>query len=133
MTEHNHRRGTKRKKYPNFHMVEEVIFAPGRSNHGETIKYVGYDGRLRNGYRPRNGKVYGYIDKSLHGWGRTSVLADKRLGASIPNDFTNGNRGMAKSVRGAKKFVRSRFRFHENAATRQLALETDVEPTDQSI
>lgn len=129
MTEHNHRRGTKRKRYPNFHIVEEVIFAPGFSNHGETWEYVECDGRLRNGYRPRNGKVYGYIDKSLHGWGRKSVLADKGFGASIPNDFTNGNRGMAKSVRGAKKFVRSRFRFHENAATRQLALDAEFDPS----
>ncbi len=133
MTEHNHRRGTKRKKYPNFHMVEEVIFAPGCSNHGETIQYVDCDGRLRNGYRPRNGKVYGYIDKSLHGWGRTSVLADKRLGAGIGNDFNKGDRGMAKAVRGAKKFVRSRFRFHENAATRQLAVDVDTEVADQAI
>ncbi|MGE0500055.1 MAG: hypothetical protein AB7I79_00210 [Rhizobiaceae bacterium] len=40
-------------------------------------------------------------------------------------DFSNGNRGMAKSVRGAKKFVNSRFRFHENAATRRLIVEVD--------
>jgi hypothetical protein len=32
---------------------------------------------------------------------------------------------MAKSVRGAKKFVNSRFRFHEDAATRKLAEEGD--------
>jgi len=36
-------------------------------------------------------------------------------------DFSQGNRGMAKSVRGAKKFVNSRVRHHENAATRRLA------------
>jgi hypothetical protein len=53
--------------------------------------------------------------------GRRSALADRTFGASIPNDFTNGARGMAKSVRGAKKYVRTRFRFHENAETRRLA------------
>lgn len=61
-----------------------------------------------------------YLDKSMHGWGATSTLADKTFGASIPNDFTNGHRGMAHAVAGAKKFVRSRFRFHEKAATKRL-------------
>ena len=48
-------------------------------------------------------------------------LSDKSLGARVGHDFTNGNRGMAKAVRGAKKFVRSRFRFHEDAATKRAA------------
>jgi hypothetical protein len=65
----------------------------------------------------------------LHSWGRKSELADRTFGASIPNDFNKGDRGMAKSVRGAKKYVRSRFRFHENAETRRLAGEVS---TDQS-
>lgn len=62
-----------------------------------------------------------YLDKSLHGWGRISQLGDRVVGASIGNDFCNGHRGMARAVAGAKKFVRSRVRFHENSATRQLA------------
>lgn len=49
------------------------------------------------------------------------MFSDVSIGARIGNDFTNGNRGMAKSVRGAKKFVRSRLRFHENQAVRELA------------
>jgi hypothetical protein len=61
-----------------------------------------------------------YLDKSLHGWGNLSKFADKQIGASISNDFTNGHRGMAKAVRGAKKFVRSRTRFHENAETKKM-------------
>lgn len=36
-------------------------------------------------------------------------------------DHTNAKRGIAKDRRGAKKFVNSRTRFHENAATRKLA------------
>ena len=64
-----------------------------------------------------------FLDKSMHGWGRTSTHADVRVGASIGNDFSNGHRGMAKAVRGAKKFVRSRIRFHDKAATRRLVLE----------
>jgi hypothetical protein len=56
---------------------------------------------------------------------KASKLADKVIGASIGYDFTDGNRGMAKAKRGAKKFVRSRVRFHEKAATRLLAGTTD--------
>ena len=52
---------------------------------------------------------------------KTGALSDVSVSARADYDFSNGNRGMAKSVRGAKKFVNSRFRFHENAATRSLA------------
>lgn len=62
-----------------------------------------------------------YLDKSLHGWVSFSKLADKYIGASISNDFSNGHRGMSKSVAGAKKFVRSRIRFQENAATKKIS------------
>ena len=48
-------------------------------------------------------------------------LSGVSIDARADWDFSNGNRGMAKSVRGAKKYVNSRFRFHENAATRRLA------------
>lgn len=63
----------------------------------------------------------GFLDKSMHGWGGKAPIANKRFGAGIGNDFTNGHRGMAKAVRGAKKFVRTRIRFHENAEARKLA------------
>lgn len=52
---------------------------------------------------------------------KRGVVSDAAPSAMADFDFSNGNRGMAKSVRGAKKFVNSRFRFHENAATRKLA------------
>lgn len=67
----------------------------------------------------RVGKTH-YLDKSLHGWSRKSEFADVSINASIGNDFSNGHRGMAHAVKGAKKFVRTRIRFHENAATRKL-------------
>jgi len=35
-------------------------------------------------------------------------------------DFTDGPRRMARPVRGAKKYVNSRFRHHENAACKTL-------------
>lgn len=61
---------------------------------------------------------------------KTSVLSDVSISAMADFDFSNGNRGMAKSVRGAKKFVNSRFRHHENAATRRLAAEAQGKACD---
>jgi hypothetical protein len=68
-----------------------------------------------------------YLDKSLHGWGRKSEFADKAVGAGIGNDFTNGHRGMARAVRGAKKFVRSRIRFHDKVAVHKLIAKREEE------
>ncbi len=86
-------------------------------------------GTYNNGYsygstdqRKRVGRT-GFLDKSLHGWSRLSLLADVVVSASIGNDFSNGHRGMANAVRGAKKFVRTRIRFKENQATLKLAKE----------
>lgn len=86
---------------------------------------VNYD----NGYAWPNNKKDGhsqrigrtdFLDKSMHGWGRKSELADCTPFAFIGNDFCKGHRGMAKAVKGAKKFVRSRLRFHEKAATKRI-------------
>lgn len=73
-----------------------------------------------DGHSQRIGKT-DYLDKSMHGWGRKSELADATIFAFIGNDFCYGHRGMAKSVRGAKKYVRSRIRFHEKANTKKMA------------
>lgn len=62
-----------------------------------------------------------FPDKSMQGWAASGPLSGVRIGAGIGNDFCRGNRGMARAVRGAKKFVRSRLRHHENAAARRLA------------
>jgi len=65
-------------------------------------------------------------DKSMTSYHRVSEFADYSAGASIGNDFTNGHRGMAHAVKGAKKYVNSRFRFHEKQALRKL-IKDDVE------
>lgn len=83
---------------------------------GELVNPTGVDETQAQG---RVGRT-GYLDKSMHGWGNITLLADRQIGACIGNDFTNGHRGMAKAVKGAKKFVRTRTRFHENAATQKL-------------
>lgn len=56
---------------------------------------------------------------------KKGVLSDAAPVAMSDFESSNGNRGMAKQVRGAKKFVNSRFRFHENAATKKLADEAE--------
>lgn len=68
-----------------------------------------------------------FLDKSMHGWQRVSLLADRSVGAGIGNDFTDGHRGMAGAVRGAKKFVRSRIRFHEKAAVHRIVSSRDCQ------
>lgn len=86
---------------------------------GEVIVLDPIDGNQRG---CRTGRT-GYLDKSMHGWGVTAVLSDRRIGACIGNDFCNGHRGMAAAVKGAKKFVRTRTRFHENAATKKMSVD----------
>jgi hypothetical protein len=74
-----------------------------------------YPEHLANGYGPPEAKPWRFIDKSMHGWGTSrteSAIADRSIHAGITNDFTDGHRGMARAVKGAKKFVRTRFRFH---------------------
>ena len=103
----NHRRRTK---------------SPVDRRYPEHLYENGYPRRAEAEGQIRVGKT-GFLDKSLHGWGGRAPLSGKTFGAGIGNDFSNGHRGMAKAVRGAKKFVRSRIRFHENAATRKAAAE----------
>jgi hypothetical protein len=69
--------------------------------------------------------------------GENSVLADKSIGARWGGDNTDGHQGHAKAKRGAKKFVRTRIRFHENQATKRLAdaanLAREPSPTSSSL
>jgi hypothetical protein len=49
-------------------------------------------------------------------------LSDHSVSALVTcGDHTNGKRGIAKDRRGAKKYLNSRTRFHENGATKRLA------------
>jgi hypothetical protein len=78
----------------------------------------------RNGFL-RN-KPSEHLDKSMSSFSARAELADRDIGASIGNDFSNGNRGMARAVKGAKKYVRSRRRFHENKATRDIMRDPEL-------
>jgi hypothetical protein len=60
------------------------------------------------------------------GYGNFLPLSDRTVGAiASAGDSTNGKHGIAQKRRGAKKFVRSRTRFHENSAVRKLITEED--------
>lgn len=87
--------------------------------------------------KPVRGNIQGVgntdqLDKSLHGWARKSEFADMTIGGSIGNDFCNGRRGMARSVKGAKKFVRTRIRFHEKATLDKM-LKDEKNLVDEEI
>lgn len=76
----------------------------------------------RRGYVAQGDGKDKRVHRMLDGCAETSTLADIRVTAkySSPGE----DRYNRKSLRGQKKFVRSRIRFHENAVTRQLADES---------
>lgn len=80
----------------------------------------------RRGYRANTQRYKGGQLFSARG-----ALSGIAVSAMADFDFTDGNRGMARSVRGAKKYVNSRLRHHENAATRRLAAEMPAATGDQ--
>jgi len=56
-------------------------------------------------------------------WHETRIepLVGKKLHVSVANEAMAGRRRGDKAKRGAKKFLNSRTRFHQNVATRKLA------------
>ena len=121
MTKINHRRKNKPKvdrRYPHEPYTNGYARPDSKRKYhdGELVMPEGVDETQST---QRVGRT-GYLDKSLHAWGDKSEFSDKSVWASISNDFTNGHRGMAKAVRGAKKYVRSRKRFHDKATLKQL-------------
>lgn len=71
----------------------------------------------------RGFKAKTHRDQAMWENSRVSEFADKCVGAGIGNDFTNGNRGMAKEKRGAKKYIRSRIRFAEKQKLRTMIID----------
>lgn len=79
----------------------------------------------QRGFKDRRGPRAVFRCYVVGGSLRRAVLSDRTIAAGATcGDHTKGKRGIAKDVRGAKKFVRSRFRFHENQALRQQTLKT---------
>lgn len=109
MTDINHRRKNRK---------------PVNQRYGEYHYHNGFawPNNKKDGVSQRIGRT-DYLDKSLHGSGVIDKFSDKHIGAVIGNDFSNGHRGMAKAIRGAKKFVRSRVRFNGKATTRKIVSE----------
>jgi len=110
MTDINHKR---RNRKPVNQRYDEHDYHNGNAHPLNKIEPV-------TGTLSRIGKT-DFLDKSMRSWSSDAPLSGQVFEAGVANDFTNGHRGMAKSVKGAKKFVRTRVRFHENAATKRLA------------
>jgi len=51
---------------------------------------------------------------------RVEPLVDKKLHVNVLNEAMLGRRRGDKAKRGAKKFLNSRTRFHQNTSTRKL-------------
>jgi hypothetical protein len=131
MTDINHHRKNKK---PVNQRYKQIDYKNGYAHSNNKVKKEtlvnvlneaiqnGYDSVLyKESGSPRVGKT-DFLDKSMHGWSRKSMLANKTIGAYIGNDFSNGHRGMAKAVKGAKKYVKTRIRFQENAAVKKLEI-----------
>jgi hypothetical protein len=61
---------------------------------------------------------------TVGGSSRKSGLADRIIAAeaSLPDtEYLSAKKRTRKNVAGAKKYVRTRTRFHENAATKKLS------------
>lgn len=61
------------------------------------------------------------------GVGEPKVVAAKYCGV----DHSNGTRGMARALKGAKKFVNSRVRAHENNQLRKMICDGKIYPVDE--
>jgi len=116
----------RRYEYDAYHNGYARTTSTERFRDGELIHPEKVDESQTHG----NGRVgrTGYLDKSMHGRKcEVSLLSDRSIGASIGNDFCNGHRGMARAIKGAKKYVRTRIRFHENAVTRRMMSDDSYE------
>ena len=60
--------------------------------------------------------------KGLTGWTRRSAEG-RHFSAGTGASWTNGRRGMARDVAGAKKYIRTRIRFHDKQDLRKRVLE----------
>lgn len=58
-----------------------------------------------------------FADYDVFSESRHLPLSDRTVSAVVNcSEHTNGKRGIAKDRKGAKKYMNSRTRFHENAA-----------------
>lgn len=83
----------------------------------------GHNHRRGSGYRDRKFHVgqrcSGYI--VFFGRGETPLSGKKISASSNCGDHTDGAKGVRKDRAGAKKFIHSRTRHHEDAALKRIA------------
>lgn len=140
MTEHNHRRPVRRRGHKVKIVTHSIVKRPGTTYvFGDTYNVKSdidgvlvYDEIVADGHvkKPLPARPWRPIRNVCNVASDVGLLSDVSLWATSGYDHSNGHRGQAKAARGAKKFVRSRLRFHENAATRRLALEAERDAAD---
>jgi len=95
-----------------------------------------------SGHNHRNGKgkdpkfnqgqrSSGYV--TFHGRGKTPLSGKAISAGAVNGDATDGAKGVRKSRAGAKKFIHSRTRHHEDAALKKIAAQImadDAPPHD---
>jgi hypothetical protein len=126
MTDVNHTRKNKDYKYIRHTNIRNGYGAVCHDDDGRQLTLQEIQNADPRTSRQRVGRT-GNLDKSLHGWSRKSLFADVEVCAMIGNDFSNGHRGMAKAVAGAKKYVRSRIRAKEKCALGKIMRDGDYE------
>lgn len=69
----------------------------------------------------------GQVRRILRGWSAKKVAVGdtgKFISPMRPYlDPINGHKGRARGIHGAKKYMRTRLRFHENSETKKLSVE----------
>lgn len=119
-----------------------------KTNHqrGFVEKVTRYVGHRRDGSRSRPNSEYvgtityadGRVERFLTSDGFKFFNDKTKVGDEIiqacssanVHDVSNGKRGVAKNIRGAKKYVRSRIRFNANAATQRLPRDDDYDGSE---
>jgi hypothetical protein len=125
----NHRRPKNKQKVDRRYSTSEYNNGHARNDgserwrNGDLVAPDGVDESSKANYVGRTGYLY----KGGTGWGQKTEFSDKMIGASVCHEYSQSHRGMAKAVRGAKKYIRTRVRFHENAATKKMMDNTDDE------
>lgn len=80
----------------------------------------------QRGFKDRRDSRAVYRSYIVFGQSVSLELSDKTIGAHATcGDHTNGKRGIAKDVKGAKKYINSRSRFHENQALKKMLKNAD--------
>lgn len=113
MTDINHRRKNKKAVF--------LRHAPHEYNNG-----VAMQPRIQSEENDRHnvGRT-DYLNKQFQVYLKVSTFADVSICTHIGASYCKSHRGMSKCVKGAKKYLNSRIRFHEKMKLNKLVNDYD--------